>query len=513
MMLTNQLDWRTLAGTALALSLVAGSASAQAADPAAGSSPAAGDVLMLKLKSGAFQWASIEEHTEQGLSFRRIDNGGIVTLPWTMVEPRQELELRTRFGYVDLTGDEIMIQAEKLILADGREVIGLKQGETNDMILFLTQGKTLQIPKQLVRNYVGGLQVPALDVKSKEDLYREQELALDLDTAEGNWELAEFCERILDFQRAQLHYEAVREIDPSFNQKELDVILSRIQVKVDNQEQVDYLANVDLLMRRDKFADAFLQLELFDGLFPESELQTDRLKLEQRVERARDDFMHVEVAKAWYSWMGRLAAKASREMSFEAALAYLEEDFHNEIVTNVTAGLKKNWSDLEEDQVRQYFIERKQGRWKSASYGLGTWLLGEDDALKGVAPEVQEAPKSARDKAREDQAEKIQRWLRNQEMAKRASRSEEDEEEVEIAWKVLSSGARRNWLIAYYAENSGDLSVRPKPELRDCSECGGRGVREVIFSGSARQDATAGQRQVACPTCHGIGRTRRIRYR
>lgn len=511
MMLTNRNAVRTLAGSALALSLFAGTAAAQAADP--GADAASEEVLMVKLKTGSFQWATLEDHSEQALTFRRIDNGGVVSVPWSMVEPQQELELRTRFGYVDLTGDEILIQAEKLILADGREVIGLKQGETDDMILFLTQGKTLQIPKALVRNYVGGLQVPALDVKSKEDLYREQELALDLETPEGNWELAEFCERILDFQRAKEHYEAVRELDPSFQQKELEVILSRIQVKVDNQEQVDFLANVDLLMRRDKFDEAFKELELFDTTYPDSELQTDRLKLEQRVERARDDFMRTEVPKAWFSWMGRLAAKAAREKTFEGALAYLEEDFHNEIVQNVTEKLKKNWAQLEEDQVRQFFLERKQGRWKAASYGLGTWLLGEDDALKGIAPEVQEAPKSARDQAREDQAEKIQRWLRNQEMAKRASRSEEDEEEVETAWKLLSSPARRNWMIAYYAENSGDLSVRPKPELRDCTECGGRGVREIIFSGSARQDATSGATQVACPTCHGLGRTRRIRYR
>jgi hypothetical protein len=496
-----------LAGLALSL-LLAGAASAQDA-----AVPAPEDVLMVRLKTGAFQWASIEEHTEDALSFRRLDNGGLVTVPWSMVEPRQELELRTRFGYVDLTGEEIMLQAEQLSLADGREVVGLKQGETDDAILFLTQGRTLQIPKALVRSYVGGLLVPALDVKSKEDLYREQELALDLETAEGNWELARFCERILDFARAQEHYLAVAELDPDFKADEVAVILERIQVKVDNQEQVDFLAEVDLLMRRDKFGDALLQLTLFDTTYPDSELRTDRLELEERVLRSRDDFMRAEVPKAWFSWMGRLTAKAAREQGFEGALAYLEEGLHDEIVQNVTAGLKRHWAELEEDQVRQFFIERKKGRWKAASYSHGTWLLGEEDALKGNVEQAQAAPQSARDQAREDQAEKIQRWLRNQEMAKRARGSQEDEEEVELAWTLLSPSARRNWLIAYYAENGGDLEVKPKPELRDCTECGGRGVREVIFSGSARQDATSGVMQVACPTCHGIGRSRRIRFR
>lgn len=496
-----------LLGLTLTL-LLTGTAAAQSA-----AVPAPEEVLMVRLKTGAFQWAAIEEHGEESLTFRRLDNGGRVTVPWSMLEPTQELELRKRFGYVDLTGEEIMLQAEKLILADGREVVGLKQGETADAVLFLTQGKTLQIPKALIRSYVGGLLVPALDVKSKEDLYREQELSLDLETAAGHWELARFCERILDFRRAQEHYQAIPELDPAYEAEELPIILERIQVKVDNQDQVDFLAEVDLLMRRDKFTEAFQQLTLFDGSFPDSELREDRLKLEERVGKARDDYMRAEVPRAWFSWMGRLTAKAARERNFEGALDYLEDGLHDEIVQNVTSGLKRHWLELEEDQVRQFFIERKKGRWKAASYSHGTWLLGEEDALKGNSPQAEAAPKSARDQAREDQAEKIQRWLRNQEMAKRSRGSQEDEEEVETAWTLLSSSARRNWMIAYYAENGGDLEVKPNPELRDCTECGGRGVREVIFSGSAREDATSGVMQVACPTCRGIGRTRRIRFR
>ena len=97
---------------------------------------------------------------------------------------------------------------------------------------------------------------------------------------------------------------------------------------------------------------------------------------------------------------------------------------------------------------------------------------------RGIAREkIAEAAASHKKSARQ-QAEKIKRWLRNQEMAKRASKSDEDEAEVEKAWKLLESSARRNWIIAYYAENSGELFVRPKPELQNCSECGGTGGRE-----------------------------------
>ncbi len=506
---------RTHARTlALALAVLAPAAVAQelpAADSAGG---AAAEVIMVRFRTGALQWGSIADHTAESVTFQRLDTGGLVTMPWSMLAAEQELDLRTRFGYVDLAGEELKVAAEKIVLADGREVIGRIQDRTDDAILFLSEGKVLSIPKQRVRSHVGGLQVPALDVFTKEDLYRQEEQKTDLETPEGQFALAEFCERILDYKRALEHYTGAQELDETFKAQELAVILERIQEKVDNQEQVDFLANVDHLRRRKKFGEAFEQLALFDATYPGSPLVTDRLKMEERVVKSRDDFMHVEVARSWFSWMGRIAARMSREHTFEGTLAYLEEDFSQEIVRNVTEAMRKRWPEVEEDQIRQYFIERKVGRWKPASYGLGTWLLGEDAALKGSSAETQkEEPKSARDKERAEQAEKIKRWLRNQEMAKRASKSEEDEAEVEKAWKLLQSSARRNWIIAYYAENSGELFVRPKPELQNCSECGGTGVRDVIYTGSAREGASSGRTQVPCPTCHSIGRVRRIRYR
>jgi len=475
---------------------------------------AAGEVQMIRLHTGAFLWATVEDHSAEALTFRRLDNGGLVHLPWSMLEETQSLDLRSHYGYVDLSSDEVLVTAEKLVLADGREVIGLVQGRTDDSILFQTQGRQLQIPKLQVRNHVVGLQVPALDVYTKEDLYLQRQLETDPEDPAAQVELAEYCERILDFVHALEHYQAAQALDPEYKAKELAVILERVQVKVDSLEQVEFLAEVDRLKRRKRFDDALDQLAVFDATYPESPLHTDRLKLEERILEARDDFMRVEVARTWFSWMGRLAAKAGREMTFEQTLTYLEEGFGQDIARGVTETMRKRWRGVEEDAVRQFFIERKLGRWKPASYGAATWLLGEEAALKGGVNESEEAkPMSARDKERAAQAEKINRWLRNQEMAKRARKSEEDQNEIEDFWATLQVTARRNWIIAFYAENAGELEVRPQPELRNCSECGGTGIREVIYTGSARSGDKGGRQQLPCGACHGIGRVRRIRYR
>ena len=101
--------------------------------------------------------------------------------------------------------------------------------------------------------------------------------------------------------------------------------------------------------------------------------------------------------------------------------------------------------------------------------------------------------------------------------------SGDEEEDVETFWKMLSSGARSSWIVAYYAENSGDMQVKSPPELRNCSTCGGRGIIEIIISdprgtsgGSGNGQESKGRgglAKLACHACKGIGRTRRIRYK
>ncbi|MFT7667366.1 MAG: hypothetical protein ACI8X5_000045 [Planctomycetota bacterium] len=505
---------RALARVVLCAGFFAASA---AAVPRSQDNPEA--IVMIRMQSGMIYWGELQDHTADNVTFKRLESGGIVTLPWSMLEPVQRLGLRTQFGYVDLSTDEVMVEAGRLLLTDGREIVGIVLGTPEEraksnVIRFQTEGRILEVPDIMIRSFLPGVQVPALDVYTKEDLYRAEVSNALIDSALSQYELAQYCEKILDYPHSLEHYNACIALDPGFKPKEMEVILKRVQRRVDNQEQVDFLSNVDREKRRKHYDNALNLLVEFDAKFVDSPLRGDRLQMEERVIKARDAYMHLQVSKAWFSWMGRLSAKAGREKSFEESLAYLDEQMSQEILRNVTGTMRKTWMSIEEDQVLRFFLERKKVRWKPASYGLGTWLLGEEEALKGGIEESEEKkPASERDKARAEQAEKINRWMRNQEMAKRSSKSADDLEEVEKAWVLIGSSARRNWITAYYAENSGDLDVRTKPELRACSECAGRGIREIIITGSAREGESGGRQNLTCPTCHGIGRVRRIRYR
>lgn len=477
--------------------------------------PAPDTVMMLKLRNGSIHWGAIEEHSSNGLRFHLLETGGTADIRWQFLDPTQDLELRTQFGYVDTTGEEEMISADKLVLLSGEEVIGKIVGRTDKEILLKMRGTVLPVPVTQVRSSSSGMQVPALDVYTKDELYNLEVTQVDLTDAGAQWELARFCERIFDFRRAQEHYLKVQELDPEFKDGALESVLERVSVKAERQDQVDYLGMIDHLKRRNRYADALAELTAFDGLFPNSPLANDRHKLEDRIVKARAEHAADIVRLSWFRRMERLAAKAAREQTYEGALAYLDEGLGRDLLAEVTADVAKIWPEVSNEVIAQLWLDRKRGRWRPASYGLGTWLLGEDGALAGLDAQKDATPaKSDTDAQREALDERLNRFLKNQESQRRARKTADQADDVEVYWALLPHSARTNWLVAYYVENSGQFDLRPKPELHNCRECGGVGVREIIYTGAARSDSKGGgaQKQV-CETCHGIGKTRRVRYR
>ena len=49
----------------------------------------ANEVMLLKLADGGSLWGSIFAHDSERLAFQRLDNGGIVRMPWKQLEPGQ----------------------------------------------------------------------------------------------------------------------------------------------------------------------------------------------------------------------------------------------------------------------------------------------------------------------------------------------------------------------------------------------------------------------------------------
>ena len=492
-------------------------------------------VQLLRLRTGATHWGAIVDHDPDGLRFSLLAHGGMVELPWTMLDPSLELSLRERFGYVDVSTEELLVDVETLLLVDGREVTGVVLSRDGDHFVLKHEGSLQMVPKLRVQNTIKAGRLPALDVYGREELYAMHAAEAAEDDPEAQHELAKVCEQILDFKHAVEHYQRVLELDPDTDRQDVEFALERAIVKAEQQVQIDYLRDVDILRRKKKYDEALARAEAFGETFPGSPLVRDSLELRDRVLVARDDALRDLVRRRWLDHTRRIARTAAKQLtSYEASMAYCDEQYSEDVLAAVHADVAASLSDaLEPDDVIAYWATRKKIRFQNATFGLGTWLLGQERAEAGTEDKSAAAdqPTSARDAERQALEDKIQKFLQNQARTRQRRTAEEEADDYEAFWAQMSIDDRAQWMRAYYVEYGGDFELRGHPYKPNCPSCGGKGVREIINGGATisagqssgggrgrgrgRQSSagSSGTQMVACSTCRGIGFQRRIYYR
>ncbi len=501
--------------------------SSVAASQEGAASAEAAPTRMLRMRSGEILWGSIESHDPDALRFRLLETGGLIPLPWSLLDPEEEHALRLVFGYLDAEIEELTVAAERITLNDGTELVGKIVDTDDDYLWFKRAEGTIPIDKRRLQGTTVLVQAPALDVYTKEELYQQRVFELGpvlaLEGREGaraHDELARFAERLFDFPHAVEAYGLVRALDPTYDAERIAAALARSTTKAQEKQQIDLLAEIDLWRARKRYDKALEALAAFPDQFPDSPLLEDWNALRKRVLKHQEADLREEVVRRFHARALRLAREAARKDSYEEVIAYLDEGLSEEIVKQVQADLAELAPDIPPEEVQRLWRERKGGRIHQASYGLGTWLLGESRALATPADEKDEGQAAEKPasgsqaEARKKLEERIQRYLKNQELARAAqsgggASKEDDPNEF---WKEFDLAGRAQWILAYFVENSGLFQI-DRIRFENCRECGGTGARDVVNTGSSISGDTAGDRLVPCPTCHTLGRVRRVRYR
>lgn len=476
--------------------------------------PVPGEVMMLKLRDGTIQWGAIEEHSSEAIEFKRLDTLGVAHVAWSLVDPLQSETLRTEFGYVSTEVQEALVEGDRLLLDGGGTVEGIIVSREGDSFLVKTDGTLLTLPKVRVRSIETKIQIPALDVYSREEIYGLYLAETDVTSAEAVLGLARKCEGILDFEHAIEHYGTALELGLTEDVPKVEGALAAASVKAENQEQIEILRAADQLRKRGKFDEALGILRAFPEQFKKSPLIEDARAAEQKMLLARDAAATQLTRSRWNYWAGTLTRAKAREATFEEARTWAMEQAGEEIQAKVHEDLVSRISEeIRLEDVRTYWEARsRRGGYRAATYGsTGTWLLGREKAQAG-APEGSgetAGPVSAVDAERKAINERIKRYVANQRIAQRAQGSVNAEDERQEFWS--SWKGRAKWLFTYYAEESGDFEVRPKPALRNCPNCAGDGAIQLIATGSVLKGES--QSLATCNLCHGVQVVRRIYYR
>ena len=481
--------------------------------------------LMLRMLDGSIHFGSVVDHSPAQVTFERLDTGGIARIPWRLLDPVQSEELQTRFGYVDRSGEEVLVDADRLLVG-GEELIGKIVSRSGDDLVVKTASRLVFVPKLRLQAAPTQVQVPALDIYTKDELYAQELARSAPETAGEHVALAQFCERILALDRALEHWQLAQQAADAGRigdrplEVDLAVARSLAEDKAAAQAELDHLQQIDSLRARKRYDEALALSEEFVTLFPDTRLLPDLKKKRERVERAREEALGAEVERSWHRWVGKLARQAARTLSYGEVQAYLDGGLRDDIEERVLHDVRKSLGEsIELEEVRRAWAERKPGRWHKASYGFGTWLLGEARAhagLHGDQEPREDAGTTPRTSEEQALADKIKRYLENQKAARAKRASTGDADEQAAFWDAFALNAKEFWIRAYYAEHSGDMELRG-PTAQACPACGGTGVREIAYTGAGGTGRSEGggsrSQRVACPTCHYMGIVRRVTYR
>ncbi len=470
---------------------------------------------LIRLRDGEFIFGEVLEHDESGIRVRRMDNGGVVDLKWTHLFPAEEQEMRERFGYLDRKGEEVTIQAQKLILDDGTERIGILADRTEKDLILKVKGSFIPIPKSRVSAPIEQVEVNALDLFTKDQLYEMKWEELNPQTAEDYLELGRYLVRIRDPQRALAAYQKVRQLDASAHPEEVSAALRRLEIQAAQQEEVEWVDSVDIARGRGELDKALELCSQFVQKWPRSTFLQEVHGKKVLIEKERAELLAKTVARRWYVHMEKIARELSmnRASSVEETQNYIQTQMPKEILDRVLEDAGKVDAQVTGEKVQSLWKGREKfAKMHVSTYGNGTFLLGAARAQQGIVAEKEGGQKKESQEDKELR-ERVKRYIDQYLKAKKGAGGASEEDAAQAWWSTARAAERHQWILSYYAEFGGDMQM-VRPAGVQCQTCGGQGSITIISAGrQSASDSSQGTTKELCPVCQGVQIQRRVYYK
>lgn len=468
----------------------------------------------IQLQSGELLVGKVEgPPNDDGLTFRRLDNGGTFDLRWEQLSRQSALKLKQLFGLSVDDVSEVMTTADVLTFeAAGRRdtIAGRLVEETNSDLIIQRLGSRIPIPRAKVKGK-STKQVPVLEILTEEQFYYEKLAEIDPgDDADKHVLLADFLMRVRAYDLAQKHLERAQELGGGSQPTALDGKIQRLTRFKGAQEERALLDQIEQARARRQFAKGLELIEEYGKRFASGKLKSEFETTKDRFNSARERALLSRVTELFYKAIRSVAEHKATEsgLTLEAARSYAEAQMGKDIRAKVIAQL-----ELTADEVEQFWGKRLGYPAVLSSlrypYGQGSWILGAERIMKDTAA-GKETAQGKDSSPEEKRIQALERRIREaSERAKRAlsaSGGQADaarEETPEEWWKGATAELRKVWIQAYYAENGGDLKVEAA-YVDACLVCTGEGFLRILGSSGKEQ-------KLKCSTCHGTRFKRVVR--
>ncbi|HZN39088.1 MAG TPA: hypothetical protein VFD82_09805 [Planctomycetota bacterium] len=445
----------------------------------------------VQFADGRVLLATVENADGQGLRVKRLDNGGTLDLRWDHLSAACALAIKQSFDLVGENQDEALVRCDEVayLLNGSRQTqIGKIVETTATEVVVQTKGVTYRVPKaSLVA--VRSVEVPVTQVFTKDEYYAQRLAALQPgQSSDKHMLLAEELIKVRDYDHAAEHLTKAKELGNSKNPPHLDALLQRLARFKEAAKELKLLEEIQAARSRAKPLDFEKGVKLiaqFEKDFPQTKLKAEFDKEKDRFTKARTKVLSQLVADSFRRSIQFVAEKklAEEGTTLQAAREYAESKMTDDIVAKLVAQLK-----LEAAEIKQLWTDRANypvgKRSEHFSYGIGSWVLGEEKILKDTdqSKAAKPDPAAAGPATTGSDAEKYKKLVREAYERRRAdAQGEQGGKQLteEDWWRGALPAERNSWLRAYYAEFGGQLVLTYRSVER-CMSCYALGTTTAI---------------------------------
>ncbi len=466
---------------------------------------------IIRLKNGVeLHGELVQFDPEEGVTVKRFDNGGVVTLRWEHIVDADVKAIKAARGYGEMEAEAILIKAQRILLITGDYVTGVPVESARSGILTLHRmGKDYEYLHNQIKD-VTIVEVEAQEIYTAQELYDQKVSEALPETALDHFKLAVFCESVAFYARALEHFKLAAELDPSFKPGAVAQKVDQMELKQNEAEATNHLNEIRNRLYKKKFADALRKCDAFSESFPDSKQVGELEMLRGKIIEKRRAFYQQQILSDYFSYMERVATKVAtnKELSLDDALAYARDEMGPDI-RKVLAGEY----GMEAEEIDDLWQKRRGGRLRSANYGTGTFILGAEakDLPAAEEEEGEEEEKKAEPATTDDMLRKRIEEIKKERQKKakqRKSRIQIDDigQTPEQWWKNSNTNSKTQLVCAFYAERSGDMKIS-RVKFRNCSACNGKGWFEYFSSGEDENS------KEPCTTCKTLAIVRIVYFK
>jgi len=453
--------------------------------------PAAGAAQSVQFADGRVLLVEVDAATVdgQGMRVKRLDNGGSLDLRWDHLSTASALHWKRKFDLVGDAQGELVMSADEVeyVLNGGKQtLLGRIVEQLPDALVVMVKGQPWKVRRADLRA-VRKVEAPVAQILTKEEYYVERLGAVQPgNDADKHVLLADDLVKMRDYDRAGEHLTKAKELGNSKNPQQVEAQLQKLARYKEAARELKLLEEIQATRSRGQLADFEKGKKLiaqFEKDFPATKLKAEFDAEKKRFDGARTRYLTQQVADKWRDGIRVIAEKAvgADGMTLQQARDYAQNKMTDDIVARLVATLR-----IEADEVKKLWGERKATasgkRTEHFSYGIGSWVLGNEAILKDTATGKDlDKQKGGNEQAPTNDpnvdrfAKLLKEALDRRRQAVQGQPEGQKEQTDEGWWRQAGRAERIGWLRAFYAEFGGQLVVT-FATVSPCISCYGEGT-------------------------------------